>query len=114
MERCVNERRCPLGRNQSLAGPVTRYTYSGDREKAVRGDTKGRETAGGECDITGHRPGIAIVNIHRRMNRVCGRSMYAGLRGAHCLWTSRVVRVSAIRGYAENDGNLMLVQIGGR
>ena len=113
MERCVNERRCPLGRNQSLAGPVTRYTYSGIGRR-LSGETQRGETAGGECDITGHRPGIAIVNIHRRMNRVCGRSMYAGLRGAHCLWTSRVVRVSAIRGYAENDGSLMLVQIGGR
>ena len=32
------------------------------------------------CDITaGRQPGIALANIHRRMERVCGRRMLDGV-----------------------------------
>ena len=73
----ANERRCPLSWNQSVTEREAVYGYICKNRRDERGTCVGLPEY---CDITtGRQPGIALANIHRRMERVCGRRMLDGV-----------------------------------
>ncbi len=58
-----NERRCPLGRNQSVTGKRKAvYVYSRSKLEPPKAEMRDFR----KCDITtGRQPGIAIADIHK-------------------------------------------------